>query len=144
MTETAQQRAAFEDGVKKWVGIEDEAIANCEQLINSTDNPLVRAIAGAVKADAVKHKNILDEVSQVLTGTVTLSPDEMAAVSKLLDDYVSKEKRPIEMAAHEKTSGENFVVKELLSYIIEDDSKYAKFRDVFDEFKKKIYPYGVT
>jgi len=142
-TETKVQRAAFEDGVSKWLGTEDKIIANCDQVLSSTDNKLVRTIAGAIRADAVKHKEMLGEISEVMNGTVTLTPDEMATIDKLLEMYVELEKRPIEMAAHERTSGENFVIRELLTYILEDESKYSRFRDTFNDFKKKIYPYGV-
>ena len=144
ITETAEQRHAFEDGIRKWIGTEDKAIANCDKLISSSDNKLVKAIAGAIRADAVKHKEILREISEVLTSTVSLSPDELGAISKLLDDYVEMEKKPIEMGAHEKSSGENFVVRELLAYILEDEKKYDRFRDELNKFKAKIYPYGVS
>lgn len=142
--ETAEQRVAFEHGVGKWLEIEDRAIAACDKVSSSTDNMLVKTIADAIKSDAVKHKEILAAIQESLTGTVVLSPDDLGAISKLLDDYVGMEKGPVEMAAHEKTSGEHFVVKQLLAYILEDESKYSRFRDEFNEFKKKIYPYGVS
>jgi hypothetical protein len=142
--ETAEQRHAFEDGVKKWMGVEDKVIAYCDSLTSSTDNVLVRAIADATKADALQHKEMLAAIEQTLTGTITLTPDDLAAISKLLDFVVDSEKPEIEMAAHEKASGSHIIVTELLSFMLEDEKKYDRFRDEFNELKKKIYPYGIS
>jgi len=136
------QRHAFEDAVDKWLGIEDSAIAECDRVIGSTSNILVHGLAEAIKADAVKHKELLGVIDEALTGTISLSPDELTTMSKLLDSYVEMEKKPIELAALEKTSGAHLIVRELLAYILEDEAKYDRFRDQFNELKMKIYPYA--
>lgn len=140
--ETLEQRQAFEEAVNKWMDIEDNAITECDQVNSSTDNILVRGLADAIKADAVKHRELLGVISEALQGTITLTPDELGMMSKLLDSYVQMEKQPIKLAGEEKTAGANLIVRELLAYILEDDKKYDRFRDQFNELKIKIYPYA--
>lgn len=140
--ETLAQRHAFEDAVEKWMGIEDKAIAECDRVIAGTGNVLVKGLADAIKTDAIKHKELLGVINEALTGTISLSPDDLLTISRLLDFYVQLEKKPIEMAAHERTSGAHLIVRELLAYLLEDEQKYDRFRDQFEELKMKIYPYA--
>ena len=113
-------------------------------FISSSDNVLVRGIADALKSDAMTHRELLGVVEDVLSSTITLTPEELGDISSLLDDFVDTKKTSLEMAAHERTSGTHFVVSKLLDLILEDEKKYDKFRDEFNEFKVKIYPYGIS
>lgn len=140
--EIVEQQAKFEEGIENWQVMEDETIASCQNIIAATDNKLVQTIAGIIMADSEKHKQVLDCITDTLDGTVTLTPDELGEVSELLDQHLQIEKDSINLANEEYDKSRNFIVRHLLSYLIEDERKHAKLVRQLNDFKKRLYPYG--
>jgi len=137
-----EQKETFEEGISKWQTMEDATIAVCEEIAGSTDNMLLKTIAGIIRADSEKHKMVLDVISQALDGTITLTPDELGTMSKLLDRHVELEQGSINMATSQLKQSRNFVVSHLLSYLLEDEKKHYLLLKQLDDFKKKLYPYA--
>jgi hypothetical protein len=140
--EAVDEKASFQEGIREWQGVEDETIASCEEIIHATDNELVKTIAGIVMADSARHKQVLNLIDDTLTGTVTLTPDELAGLSELLHKHLQIERDSIRLAQKQYDHSRNFVVRHLLTYLMEDEKKHAKLFQQLNDFKRKIYPYA--
>jgi len=137
-----ERRSAFEEGIGRWQKLEDATIESCEKIMNATDNVLVKTIARLIKSDSQKHKEILDVISDALSGTISLTPEELGGISELLEAHLKMEKGSIMLAEDEFENSRHFVVRHLLSYLLEDEKKHFKLMSQLIDFKKKIYPYA--
>ncbi len=137
-----EQQETFEAGIKKWQEIEDETISSCDAILGATENVLVKTIAEVIKTDSEKHKHVLEVISQTLEGTITLTPDELGVMSELLDKHLELERGTVALASEQLDRSRNFVVKQLLTYLLEDEKKHYLLLKELNDFKKKLYPYG--
>lgn len=137
-----EERTTFESGIKEWQGLEDSTIESCENIIHATGNELVKTIAAIVMADSARHKQILGVISDVLEGTVTLTPDELGGLSELLHNHVELERRSIDLAQKQYDISRNFVIRHLLTYLMEDEKKHALMFRQLSDYKRHIYPYA--
>ncbi len=137
-----EQQSHFEDGIKKWKQLEDATIESCDKIINATDNVLVRTIASIIKADSRKHKEILGIIENALGGTISLTPEELGDISELLDAHLRLEKNSVLLAEDEYENSRHFVVRHLLSYLLEDEKKHVKLFNQLSDFKRHLYPYA--
>lgn len=132
----------FEAGIAKWQEVEDKTIASCEDITHSTDNVLVKTVAGIIMTDSAKHKQVLDLISDTLNGTVALTPDELGELSEMLRNHLHLERESIRLAQDQYDISRNFVIRHLLTYLMEDEKKHAKLLQQLNDFKKNIYPYA--
>ena len=137
-----EHTADFEAGISRWQEMEDETIAMCEEIMSSTDNAIVKTMVGVISADSAKHKQILSLITQALEGTVTLDPDELGKISGLLDKHMDLEKQSIDMAMREYDNSRHFVVRHLLSYLLQDEQKHMKILNQLNDYKRHLYPYA--
>lgn len=140
--DAVEERTKFEEGIKKWQEVEDQTIASSEDIIHATDNVLVKTIAGIIMADSAKHKQVLGVISETLEGTISLQPEELAELSELLRNHLHIERESIRMAQEQYDNSRNFVIRHLLTYLMEDEKKHAKLIQQLNDFKKKLYPYA--
>ncbi len=136
-----EEVARFEEGISDWQEIEDRTIASCEDIIHGTENALVKTVAGIIMSDSAKHKQVLDLMTETLYGTITLSPDELGELSQLMRDHLHLERDSIKLAQSQLDISRNFVIRHLLTYLMEDEKKHAKLMQQLNDFKKNIYPY---
>ena len=137
-----EQTAEFEAGISKWQVMEDETIALCEEIVSSTDNALIKTMAGIIGADSAKHKQVLSLITEALQGTITLTPDELGTLSVLLDKHMKLEQASIDMAMREYDNSRHFVVRHLLSYLLQDEQKHMKILQQLNDYKRQLYPYA--
>ncbi|MCL6107069.1 MAG: hypothetical protein M1309_06995 [Actinobacteria bacterium] len=137
-----EERSHFEQGIRKWQQVEDVTIESCEALKDATENILVQTVAGIIRADSVKHKEVLDVILRALDGTITLTPEELGGMSSLLDNHLNIERDSIALAMDELENSRHFVIRELLSYLLEDERKHYKLMSQLNDFKRQLYPYA--
>ena len=137
-----EEKQQFERGIRKWQQVEDVTIESCEALKDASDNVLVRTIADIIRADSMKHKEVLEVILQALDGTITLTPEELGGISTLLDDHLNIERDSIQLAMDEFENSRHFVIRQLLSYLLEDERKHYKLLSQLNDFKRHLYPYA--
>ena len=142
VNDMVEKTVEFEKGITKWQEVEDDTIASCDEIIRGTDNELVKTIAGIILADSSRHKHVLGVIKDTLDGTVTLTPEDLGQISELLDTHLEIEKQSIEMAMTQYENSRNFVVRHLLTYLLEDEKKHYKMLSQLNDFKKHLYPYA--
>ena len=137
-----EERAEFEQGIRKWQQVEDVTIESCEALKDATDNVLVQTVADIIRADSVKHKEVLGVILKTLDGTITLRPEELGSMSSMLENHLNIERDSISLAMDEMENSRNFVIRDLLFYLLEDERKHYKLLSQLNDFKRQLYPYG--
>jgi rubrerythrin len=137
-----EEITAFEQGIDRWQDIEDKTIASCKKILESTDNDLVKTIAEVIMEDSAKHKQALDMITETLNGTVTLRPEDLGELSQLLRDHLHLERDSIKLAQDQLDNSRNFVVRHLLTYLMEDEKKHALLLTQLNDYKRHLYPYA--
>ncbi len=141
-TEIVERREHFEEGIRKWQEMEDLTIASADRIKAATGNVLVQTLADIIRADSTKHKEVLAMISRALDGAIELNPDELGQISELITNHIEIERSSIDLAMEEYENSRHFVVRELLSYLLEDERKHFKLLTQLNDFKRKLYPYA--
>ena len=111
--------------LRSWQGLEREAIATTAEIMESTDNLLIRQIMEIIRNDSVQHHRVQQFIiDQMTREPVRMSPDDMAEVWTRLEQHDQLERRTIEMAIELKEKTTDVVAKVLLEYLILDEQKH--------------------
>lgn len=142
VSDKVEQQASFEEGIHKWMELEDVTIAHCDKILDATDNRLVEIIVDSIRSDSEKHKVMLSFITEALNGTITLEPDELGELAVLLDEHLEIERGSIDMALREYENSRHFVIRHLLSYLLADEKKHFKLLSQLKDFQRHLYPYA--
>jgi len=130
----------------RWQKIEDASVASTGQVIAETDNPLVRIVMEIIQRDSQMHHRVQEMISDSLTTkTITLTPEEVSKVWKLIEKHIAIERQTIELAtqALEAMKGKKMLVQEyLIDYLLRDEEKHNAILDNLEKVKAGMYPYG--
>jgi hypothetical protein len=134
------------DNVRKWQKVENASVASTGNIIERTENPVVRMIMEIIQRDSQMHYRVQEFIADSLEGkTVTLDPDELGRVWSLIEKHIELEKRTVKLAeaALVALKGKKMVVQEyLLDYLLIDEEKHNKVLENLETIKKGMYPYG--
>jgi hypothetical protein len=139
----SQRTKEMVDAMRQWQKIEREAIDTCTDLMERSDNLLVRQIMEIIRNDSVQHHRVQQFIiDSMIKEPVRLSPEELGEVWDEITAHDEVERETIELAKKLKKECRFFVQKALLDYLIVDEEKHDKLLGSLEEFKKNLYPYG--
>jgi hypothetical protein len=129
--------------LREWQAIERKAIDNCAEIMEKTDNALIRQFMEIIRNDSVQHHRVQQFIIDSLTKeAVKLSPEELAQVWDEITAHDEVERKTIELAKKLKDQCSFFVQRSLLEYLIYDEEKHDHLLQRLEDFKKNLYPYG--
>ena len=129
--------------LKKWQNIERQAISDTAEIMEKTDNALVRQIMEIIRNDSVQHHRVQQFlIDSLTTSPVKLTPEELGEVWDAIEAHDEHEKEVIEIAKQLKEECRFFVQRSLLDYLLVDEQKHDTILEQLGEFKKNLYPYG--
>jgi len=129
--------------LRDWQAIERKAIDNCAEIMEKTDNLLIRQFMEIIRNDSVQHHRVQQFLIDSMTKqAVTLSPEELAQVWDEITAHDEVERQTIEIAKKLKDKCTFFVQRSLLEYLIYDEEKHDHLLQRLEDFKKNLYPYG--
>jgi len=129
--------------LRQWQGIERKAVDSCAEIMEKTDNPLIRQFMEIIRNDSVQHHRVQQFIIDSLTKEqVKLTPEELGEVWDEITAHDELERKTIELAKECKEECRFFVQRALLDYLIIDEEKHDHLLQSLEEFKKNIYPYG--
>ena len=132
----------FVEALKHWQQIERESINSSTEVMEKTDNLLVRQVMEIIRNDSVQHHRVQQFIIDSLTTTpIHLRPEELAEIWDQIQKHDDAEKAVIELGKKLR-EGCNFVQKTLLDYLIYDEQKHDMLLGELEKFKSKLYPYG--
>ena len=132
--------------MKNWQKIENASVASTGNIMERTENPIVRLIMEIIQRDSQMHYRVQELIADSLeTKTIALTPEEVADVWGMIEKHIELEKKTVQYAeeALEALKGKKMVVQEyLLNYLLEDENKHNHILDALGIIKKGLYPYG--
>jgi hypothetical protein len=132
--------------MRRWQHIENATIASTGNVIEKTENPIVRIVMEIIQRDSQMHYRVQELIADSLTSkTISLTPEELEKVWDLIEDHIQLERKTVGMAeeALAALKGKQMVVQEyLLRYLLEDENKHNHMLDLLAVIKKGMYPYG--
>jgi len=129
--------------LREWQGIERKAIDSCAEIMEKTDNPLIRQIMEIIRNDSVQHHRVQQFIIDSMTKEpVRLTPEELGQVWDEITAHDEVERKTIEIAKKLKEECRFFVQRALLDYLIVDEEKHDQLLTALEDFKKNLYPYG--
>ncbi len=132
--------------MKRWQKIEDAAVSTTGQIIEKTENPIVRLVMEIIQRDSQMHHRVQQLIADSFERTaLSLTPEEMADVWEMVEQHLAIEKKMVGLVeeALQQLKGKKMVVQEyLLHYLLEDEKKHDKLLANFENIKKGMYPYG--
>jgi rubrerythrin len=129
--------------LRQWQTIERKAIDSCANIMEKTDNALIRQIMEIIRNDSVQHHRVQQFIIDSLTKEqVRLTPEELGEIWDEITAHDEVERETIELAKELRKECRFFVQKALLDYLIIDEEKHDTLLQSLEDFKKNLYPYG--
>lgn len=140
--ESVENKKQFLADLDEWLKVESATRKNCADIQKRTENPLIRMIAEIIRRDSKTHIQVLQLIRDSLTKqAISLTPDELAEIWDLLEGHLEIEQKSVDMAERAMRNSRIFVIRHLLTYLLEDESKHVKLLNQLEDFKRKLYPY---
>jgi hypothetical protein len=132
--------------MRNWQKVENASVASTGQVIEKTDNAVVRLVMEIIQRDSQMHFRVQEMIADSLEAkSLNLNPDELADIWSMIEHHILLEKKTVELAeqALEALKGKKMVVQEyLLHYLLEDENKHNHILEQLEVIKKGMYPYG--
>ena len=145
-TSTKEIQEKIVANMKRWQKIENASVSSTGQIIEKTENPIVRLIMEIIQRDSQMHYRVQEFIVDSLESkTVNLNPDELAEVWGKIETHIQLEKETVKIAKEtlETMKGKKMMVQEyLLNYLMIDEDKHNEVLDKLEAIKKGMYPYG--
>jgi len=132
----SKNRENFETLIKRWITLEDSTIEASTDFIESSDNPMVKAIIDLVKLDSEKHKRILEAIRLSLNSTVTFSTDDLNVVGSFIEKHAAMEKNAVETAEQAVEMSSLPIPKFLLEQLLQDEKNHDAYMRELNEIKR--------
>jgi hypothetical protein len=129
--------------LRKWQALERDAVETTAEIMERTNNLLIRQFMEIIRNDSVQHHRVQQFIIDSLTTTpVQLTPEDLAEVWDAIEAHDQVERETIELAKKLKEECRFFVQRSLLDYLIVDEEKHDHILGQLEEFKKNLYPYA--
>ncbi len=130
--------------MRRWQKIENAAAASTGQIMERTDNPVIRLLMEIIQRDSQMHYRVQEWIADSLQyKRVTLRPEEMNQVWGMIEQHVEVEKKALGMAKQSLASlkGKKMVIQEyFLEYLAEDEKKHNELLKQLETIKKGMVP----
>ena len=127
------------DVLRQWQGIERDAIETTAQIMEKTDNLLIRQVMEIIRNDSVQHHRVQQFLIDSLTKTpISLSPDELAEVWGQIEAHDELERQTIELAKELLEQTTEPMHRILLGYLLTDEEKHDGILGELEDFKKHM------
>jgi hypothetical protein len=143
---TKEIQSKLIETMREWQKIENASVSSTGQVIEKTDNSIIRLIMEIIQRDSQMHYRIQEFIIESLESkAVSLAPQELADVWDMIEKHIKLEKRTVELANEAKAAlkGKRMVVQEyLIDYLLVDEEKHNHVLENLSTIKKGMYPYG--
>jgi hypothetical protein len=143
-TKELQEKLA--SSMKRWQKVENASVASTGQVIDKTENPVIRLVMEIIQRDSQMHYRLQELIIDSLEKkAIELNPEELADVWGLIEKHIEIEEKTIALAEEsvDALKGAKMPVQQyLIGYLLEDERKHANMLTALDTIKRGMYPYG--
>jgi hypothetical protein len=141
---TKDVQSGLVSNMRKWQKIEDASVSSTGQMIEKTQNPLLRLVMEIIQRDSQMHYRVQEFIADSIEHkAVSLTPDELVAVWGMIENHINLEKKTVEIAEQSIASlkgQQGMIVQEyLLNYLLQDETKHNDLLKNLEDIKKGIY-----
>ena len=123
--------------LRQWQGIERQAMNDTAEIAEQTDNRLIRLIMEIIRHDSLMHHRVQQFlIDSVTKENITLSREDVAEIWEKIEAHDQIERQTIEMAKTLREQAWSPVHKQLLDYLLTDESKHDSLLVQLEEVKK--------
>jgi len=132
-----ERTAEAVDVLRQWQGIERDAIETTAQIMEKTDNLLIRQIMEIIRNDSVQHHRVQQFLIDSMTKTpITLQPEELAEVWGQIEAHDELERQTIELAKNLREQSTSPVANVLIDYLLRDEEKHDTLLGDLEQLKQ--------
>ncbi len=125
--------------LRTWQALEREAIETTAEIMEQTNNLLIRQMMEIIRNDSVQHHRVQQFIIDIMTKEpVRMSPDDMAEVWSRLEEHDELERKTIELAKELQEKTTDPVVASLLEYLIIDEQKHDHILNQLEAVKRHL------
>jgi DNA polymerase sigma len=141
---TKEQLEKVVEIMKRWQRIENAAVVQTAQVIDETENSLIRLVMEIIQRDSNIHHRVQQTIIDSLERqAINVFYDDLDKVWSSIEKHIAIEKQTIELAKASLDALEgtrNPVQQYLISYLLADEAKHDKLLDDLALIKKRMYP----
>lgn len=131
--------------MRKWQKIENAAVISTSNVMEKTENPVIRLIMEVIQRDSNMHHRVQGMIADSIETTpITVTPEDVANVWDLIEKHAEIEKATIALATASLEASEGkrglAVQHYLLRYLLADEQKHDALLDNLEAIKKSMYP----
>lgn len=141
---TKDVQSGLVSNMRKWQKIEDASVLSTGQMIEKTENPLLRLVMEIIQRDSQMHYRVQEFIADSIEHkAVSLTPDELVAIWGMIENHIALEKKTVEIVEQTIASlkgQQGMIVQQyLLNYLLEDERKHNDLLKNLEDIKKGIY-----
>ena len=134
------------ENMRRWQKIETATVTATGNIIEKTDNPIIKLVMEIIQRDSQMHHKVQELVAESLESKAfSLTPEELGGVWELIEKHIEMEKETVQVAKEclSLLRGRKMVVQEyLIDFLRIDEQKHDILLDSLATIKKGMYPYG--
>jgi bacterioferritin (cytochrome b1) len=138
------QQQDLVSNMRKWQKIENASVSSTSQIIEKTDNPIVRLAMEIILQDSQTHYRVQELIAGSIDDkALSLTSDELAEVWDMIERHIELERKTVELAEQAIAAlkgQQGMVVQEyLLNYLLTDERKHNELLSALDSIKRGMY-----
>ena len=127
------------DLLRSWQALERQAIETTAEIMEQTDNLLIRQVMEIIRNDSVQHHRVQQFLIDTMTKKpVVMAPEDLAEIWGQIEAHDELERKTIELAKELKDKTSDVVVAALLEYLIIDEQKHDTLLNQLDAVKRHL------
>ncbi len=140
---TKEKQAKLAEILREWQHIENATVAQTAQIMDKTQNPVIRLVMEIIQRDSSMHHRVQQFIIDSMEKhAITLSVDDLTQVWSAIEAHIEAERRTGELiaAAQKALAGTKDVVQQyLLSYLAHDERKHDSLLQDIALIKRGMY-----
>ena len=125
--------------LRRWQGLERDAINTTAEIMEKTENLLIRQIMEIIRNDSVQHHRVQQFLIDTMTKKpVRLAPEDMAEIWSEIEAHDELERETIAIAKELKEECADPVARIILDYLIVDEQKHDTILGQLEELKRHM------
>ena len=125
--------------LRQWQAIERESINTMAEITETTENSFIRMIMEIIRHDSLMHHRVQQFlIDSVTRENVNVSREDVAEIWERIEAHDKVERKTIEMAKALKEEAISPIHKQLLDYLLTDESKHDSLIGQLEEMKKDM------
>ena len=111
--------------LQEWQAIERQSMSDTAEIMEKTNNPLIRILMEIIRHDSLMHHRVQQFLIDTLTvADVAVTREDVADIWEMIEAHDANERKTIELAKQLQEKAWTPVHKQLLDYLIVDETKH--------------------